>query len=168
MTTPLQRQTGASSGIRIIDADTHLTEPHDLWISRAPAAIRDRVPQVKMHNGVKSWLIDGDKVMGLKAHPNSAILKQGGKVRDLDHFLRLEFDDVHLGSSDIKARLQVMDEAGIYAQIVYPNILGFGGQTAAKADSNLRLASIQIYNDAMAEMQEQSGMRLIPMALLPW
>ena len=26
-------------GIRIIDADTHLSEPHDLWTKRAPAAI---------------------------------------------------------------------------------------------------------------------------------
>ena len=33
--------------IRVIDADTHLTEPHDLWTSHAPAAYRDRVPQVR-------------------------------------------------------------------------------------------------------------------------
>ncbi len=117
MTTAVQAQDATPSGIKIIDADTHLTEPHDMWISRAPASIRDRVPQVKMHNGDPSWVIDGDQVIGLKAHPNSAILKQGGKVRDLDSFLALEFDDVHLGSSDTQARLKVMDEAGIYAQI---------------------------------------------------
>jgi hypothetical protein len=26
--------------LKIIDADTHLTEPHDLWVKRAPAALR--------------------------------------------------------------------------------------------------------------------------------
>jgi len=158
----------AKSAIKVIDADTHLTEPHDMWIKRAPAAIRDRVPQVKMLNGVRSWVIDGDKLIGTGAHSSSSVLKQGGKVRDLDTFLKLQFEDVHLGSSDVKERIKVMDEAGIYAQIVYPNILGFGGQASAKVDPALRLSCVQIYNDAMAELQEESNQRLFPMALLPW
>ncbi|MET0589153.1 MAG: amidohydrolase family protein [Novosphingobium sp.] len=158
----------AKSIIKVIDADTHLTEPHDLWVKRAPASIRDRVPQVKMLNGIRSWVIDGDKSIGTGAHPNSSILKQGGKVRDLDKFLKLQFEDVHAGSSNVQERLKVMDEAGIYAQIVYPNILGFGGQASAKVDPELRLACVKIYNDAMAELQEESGQRLFPMALLPW
>ena len=111
-----------------MDAATQLTEPHDMWIKRAPAKVRDRVPQVKMLDGVRCWVIDGDKSIGTGAHPNSSVLKQGGKVRDLDKFLELQFEDVHLGSSNVKARLEVMDEAGIYAQIVYPHIPGFGGQ----------------------------------------
>jgi predicted TIM-barrel fold metal-dependent hydrolase len=158
----------AKSTLKIIDADTHLTEPHDMWVKRAPASIRDRVPQVKMLNGQRCWVIDGDKSIGTGAHPNSAIFKNGGKARDLDTFLSLQFEDVHPGSSSLKERLQVMDEAGIYAQIVYPNILGFGGQQAAKVDPELRLATVKIYNDAMAELQEESGQRLFPMALLPW
>ena len=158
----------AKSAIKIIDADTHLTEPHDMWIKRAPAKFRDRVPQVKLLDGIRSWVIDGDKSIGTGAHPNSSILKEGGKVRDLKQFLGLQFEDVHAGSSNVKERLKVMDEAGIYAQIVYPNILGFGGQASAKVDAELRLACVQIYNDAMAELQEESGQRLFPMALLPW
>jgi predicted TIM-barrel fold metal-dependent hydrolase len=168
MSTATLERPEARSTIKIIDADTHLTEPHDMWVKRAPAAIRDRVPQVKMLDGVRSWVIDGDKSIGTGAHPNSAIFKNGGKARDLATFLSLQFEDVHPGSSSLKERLQVMDEAGIYAQIVYPNILGFGGQQAAKVDPELRLATVQIYNDAMAELQEESGQRLFPMALLPW
>src|ERR1700742_1471803 len=96
------RETKRDSKLRIIDADTHLTEPHDMWVKRAPAKIRDRVPQVKMLNGVRCWVIDGDKSIGTGAHPNSAILKKGGKVRDLDKFLALQFEDVHIGSSSLK------------------------------------------------------------------
>ncbi len=158
----------AKSALKIIDADTHWTEPHDLWVQRAPASLRDRVPQVKLHDGQMSWVIDGNQSIGTGAHPNSAILKTGGKVRDLDKFLKLKFDDVHIGSSSVKERLAVMDEMGIYAQIVYPNILGFGGQASARVDPALRLACVQIYNDAAAELQESSGGRLFPMALLPW
>jgi uncharacterized protein len=165
MTTTLER---TKATVKVIDADTHLTEPHDLWTKRAPAALRERVPQVKMHDGKMSWVIDGDKSIGTGAHPSSAILKDGSKVRDLHQFLKLQFADVHLGSSQVKERLAVMDQVGIYAQIVYPNILGFGGQAAAKVDAPLRLSCTQIYNDAMAEIQHESGQRMFPMALLPW
>src|ERR1019366_7814043 len=155
----------AKASLKIIDADTHLTEPHDLWVRRAPAAWRDRVPQVKLLDGHMSWVIDGNKSIGTGAHPNSAILKGNHKVRSLDNFLKLKFSDVHLGSHSVKERLAVMDEAGIYAQIVYPNILGFGGQSAAKVDVELRQICGEIYNDAMAELQEESGGRLFPMAM---
>src|SRR3974377_22320 len=114
--------------LKIIDGDTHLTEPHDMWVKRAPAKWKERVPQVKMYNGQMSWVIDGDKSIGTGAHPSSAIRKDGRKVRTLDEFLKLTFADVHLGSSSVKERLAFMDEVGVYAQIVYPNILGFGGQ----------------------------------------
>ncbi len=30
--------------VRVIDADTHLTEAHDLWTKRAPAASRTGSP----------------------------------------------------------------------------------------------------------------------------
>ncbi len=163
-----RQQPKALSKIKIIDADTHLTEPHDLWTKRAPASLRDRVPQVKTKDGVRSWVIDGDKLIGRGAHPSSAIRKDGSKARTIDDFMKLEFEDVHLGSSDLTARLAVMDEIGVYAQIVYPNILGFGGQATAKVDPELRLASVQIFNDAMAEMQAESNGRFFPMALLPW
>ena len=35
-------------------------------------------------------------------------------------------------------------------------------------DPELRLISTQIYNDAMGEMQAESGDRLLSMAVLPW
>ena len=47
-------------GIAIIDADTHLTEPHDLWTSRAPREWADRVPQVRAVKGRSMWTIDGE------------------------------------------------------------------------------------------------------------
>jgi predicted TIM-barrel fold metal-dependent hydrolase len=46
--------------------------------------------------------------------------------------------------------------------------LGFGGQAAAKVDPELREVCVRIYNDAVAELQQDSGQRLFPMALLPW
>jgi predicted TIM-barrel fold metal-dependent hydrolase len=61
-----------------------------------------------------------------------------------------------------------MDSTGVAAQIAYPNVLGFGGQRGMMVDPDLRLLSTQLYNDAMAEMQAESGERIFPMALTPW
>jgi hypothetical protein len=151
---------------KVIDVDTHLTEPHDLWTRRASAKFKDRVPQVKVINGIESWVIDGDKLIGLGANPASCIKRDGSKFLGLD-FLKVSIRDVHPSSYSVRERLELMDETGVSAEVVYPNILGFGGQNAARVDDELRLASVQIFNDAMGEMQDESGQRMFPMALLP-
>jgi len=157
-------------GIKIIDVDTHFTEPHDLWLNRAPAALKDRVPQVKIVDaatGKKSWFIDGDKSIGFGATAVSTVLPDGSRSRGAQ-FINWTIDDVHPAAWHVGERLKVMDACNIQAQILYPNVLGFGGQEGAKVDSELRLVSVQIYNDAMADMQDESGQRIFPMAMLPW
>ena len=49
----------ALDGLRVIDADTHLTESHDLWTKRAPAKYQDRVPHVVDVEGKPMWYVDG-------------------------------------------------------------------------------------------------------------
>ena len=117
-------------GYSVIDADTHLTEPHDLWTKIAPEKYKDRVPQVKEFNGRMSWVIDGDKCIEFGASPHSTITKEGAKSLGYA-FINWTIDDCHAGSWRVKERLELMDSHGIGAQIVYPNLLGFGGQKAA-------------------------------------
>lgn len=152
-------------GFPIIDADTHITEPHDLWTSRAPAKYKNRVPQIRSVNGKPHWVIDEDKVIGTDMG-GSAVLRDGSKVGF--EYMDKKIGDIHRGAYDVKARLAFMDETGITAQIAYPNLLGFGGSNAQLVKSDIRLISTQIYNDAMAELQAQSGNRIFPMILLPW
>jgi predicted TIM-barrel fold metal-dependent hydrolase len=154
-------------GRKVIDVDTHLVEPHDLWTKRAPAKLKDRVPRVKVVNGVRSWVIDGDKILLQGAIPSSTVKRDGSKWPGLE-FIKHQIEEVHPSSYSIPERLQMMDATGIAAQILYPNILGFGGQHAVKVDGELRLASVEIFNDAMAEIQSESGQRIFPMAMLPW
>ena len=154
-------------GRKVIDVDTHLVEPHDLWIKRAPAKYKDRVPQVKVVDGVRSWVIDGDKVLLKGAIPASTVKRDGSKWPGLE-FIKHQFEEVHPASYSTAERVEMMDLMGVTAQILYPNILGFGGQNAVKVDEALRLVSVEIFNDAMAEMQRDSGERIFPMALIPW
>ncbi len=55
----------------------------------------------------------------------------------------------------------MMDEQGVWAHMVYPNTVGFGGQRfASVTDTGPRRLAVEIYNDAMADIQEESGGRL--------
>jgi hypothetical protein len=55
----VEMSAGWLNDLKIIHVDTHYTEPRDLWISRAPAAYRDRVPCVEMIDGQPTWVLDG-------------------------------------------------------------------------------------------------------------
>lgn len=152
--------------IKVVDADTHVSEWHDLWTSRAPRHLRHRVPQVRDDAEGFRWVIDGTQSLGAVCAA-SAVRKDGYKAVGAE-FLAWRNADVDPASYDLAARLERMDAEGIYAQIAYPNVLGFGGQKAMMVDPELRLLSTRIFNDAMAEMQAQSNDRIYPMALLPW
>jgi predicted TIM-barrel fold metal-dependent hydrolase len=154
------------TGLKVIDVDTHFSEPWDLWTSRAPASLKDRVPRVIRTGDDVRWVIDEDTFLAPKCG-FSAVMRDGGKAGGFSFFDRT-VEDAHEAASNGKARLKLMDEQGIHAQIVYPNLLGFGGQQGKNVAETLRLVSVQIFNDAMAEMQAESGDRILPMILLPW
>ena len=157
----------ALDGLRVVDADTHLTEAHDLWTSRAPAKYADRVPHVEEIDGRPMWIVDGAE-LGF-AGGGGVIDRDGGKGRALEALYEWTIDRIHAGAYDPKARLEVMDDSGIYAQVCFPNSIGLGGQGISDVvkDPELRLLCVQIYNDAMAEVQADSGNRLLPMPVLP-
>jgi predicted TIM-barrel fold metal-dependent hydrolase len=158
----------ALDGLRVIDADTHLTEAHDLWTKRAPAAYRDRVPQVKEGiDGRPTWIVDGNE-LGF-AGGGGVIARDGSKGRAAEALFEWTLDRIHVAAYDPKARLEIMDDSGIWAQVVFPNAIGLGGQglSSTVEDEPLRRLCIEIYNDAMAELQQESGNRLLPMPVLP-
>ena len=159
-------QLGLPDDVLVVDTDTHLTEPRDLWTARAPAKYADRVPRVEDVDGRPTWVFDG-LVMG-PAGGSSAVARDGGKLLGMS-FIGNSYDEVHQGAHDLEARLQVMDELGIWAQIVYPNTVGFGGQRFLdQQDETLRLLAVELFNDHQAEMQERSGNRMFGMAIMPW
>lgn len=155
-------------GIHVIDTDTHLSEPPDLWTSRAPAALRDRLPRiVEGDDGKRRWVIEDDIVIGMSAAA-SVVAPDGHKMYGLE-FLSHGVESVHAASYDPAARVAMMDAMGIHAQILYPNVAGFGNQNFLEvADEGLRITAVQIYNDFIAEYQETTGDRVFGMALMPW
>src|SRR3954447_6681943 len=164
----MYRSNAALPDVCVIDVDTHLTEPHDLWTSRAPKKFVDRVPHVEIVDGLSTWVVDDGAKLG-RALAASVIRKDKSKMLGAGEFFLKEIDEVHPAASTVGPRLEFMDELGIWAQIVYPNAVGFGGQGFGKIDDlELRNLCATIWNDAMAEMQEESGQRMFPMGIIPW
>ena len=152
--------------VRVVDADSHMTEQHDLWVKRAPAAYKDRVPHVEQFEGQPTWIIDG--VPCGRAGGGGVIDRQGHKFAFNESMEIWSIDEVHRAAWDPQERLRVLDECGIQAQVLFPNSLGIGGQNLQPIeDEALRLAVIEIYNDSRAELQAESNNRFLPMPVLP-
>jgi uncharacterized protein len=150
----------------IVDADSHWSEPADLFTARAPAALKDRVPHHEERDGVRVWVMD-DVTIG-NAGAGAVIGRDGKKAPSEIGLRKWHVEDTHAGAYDPTARIGVLDQFGIDAQVIYPSTIGLGGQGLQKVDDHdLKRATIQIYNDRQAEIQEQSGDRLLPMPLMP-
>jgi predicted TIM-barrel fold metal-dependent hydrolase len=157
----------ARSDLLVVDADTHLSEPWDLWTSRAPAKYKDRLPQVHEVDGVHQWIFDGTPVG--PAGAVSVIDPDLKKHLGWGFMAESHVDEVAAAASQVGPRLALMDQQRIWAHLVYPNAIGFGGQQLGSVgDLQLRHLAVQMFNEAMAELQADSGNRIFPMAVLPW
>ncbi|HEY0958561.1 MAG TPA: amidohydrolase family protein [Novosphingobium sp.] len=152
------------AGIKIVDTDTHITEAPDLFTSRAPAAFKDKVPQLKRVNGTDRWFV-GDRDFGTIG--GNVIRKDNNKLLGRLAFRTL--DEAHPGGWQMKERLQAMDDMGVWAQIGFQNSgVTQAGSLMSLGDPELALKIIEIYNDASADYQQQSNQRVFNMAHLPF
>ena len=146
----------------IIDVDTHITEVADLWIRRAPASMRDRVPRVGTDaRGRECWFVGKDRMapIGLTATAGRGDFKSPPEG----------YADMHPGAYDATARLAYMDSVGIWAMVLYPNVGGFGAQEFLKlGDPELMLTCVQIYNDWQTEWASADARRLLPITSIPF
>src|SRR5437868_5939271 len=98
---------GSNAGLKVIDADTHYSEPADLWVSRVPEKFREQVPhQVARPEGGHAWMVAGDQVLSPRAGAGSVILKDKSKVSLWDWNIEggSHVSEVHEASYDPAAR----------------------------------------------------------------
>ncbi len=145
----------------IIDADAHVQEPPDLWESRAPASIRERVPRVRHADDGDVWEFDGGKrvqPLGLTACAGLSFPQfrpQG-----------LRYDEIRPGMYRTADRLEDMDADGIWAQVLYPSVTLSGAKTYAD-DPELQRFCVRAYNEWMSEFCAPAGGRLIGQGIIP-
>jgi predicted TIM-barrel fold metal-dependent hydrolase len=147
----------------VIDADAHIAEPPDVFTTRVPRRYGSEVPRiVRNERGMDVWVM-GDRPISLVA--TSAIAGWS----DFPFSLPKRFEDAIPACSDASARLRYMDEAGIWAQVLYPNVAGFGSQGFLSSDDEtLKLLCVQAYNDFLHEWCSADPVRLIGVMALPF
>ncbi len=147
---------------RVIDTDTHITEPPDVWTSRVPKKWGEKIPHIKRVGGKDVWFV------GEKPSAPPGIVTMAGFDGTIPDF-RSTFEELPPSSYDAKARIAHMDAEGIWAQILYPNVGGFGsGAFLALQEPELMLACIRAYNDFLIDWTSEDPRRLIPVMATPF
>jgi predicted TIM-barrel fold metal-dependent hydrolase len=148
----------------VIDTDTHVIEPYDLWTSRLSVAKwGDEVPHVKWDEQKQedAWYFGDTRISG-----GASAAQAGWHQYPPEHPPTL--DVVDPATWDAAARLRKMDEFGIWAQVLYPNVAGFGtGRVLAMGDPELMLGCVRAYNDFLADYASADPRRFIPIMALP-
>jgi predicted TIM-barrel fold metal-dependent hydrolase len=152
----------ATTAYDIIDVDTHITEPPDVWTSRVPRRYVDRVPQVRRVAGADLWFL-GDEQIGAVGPTAPAGYAEAMPVTPLG------YDDIVPAAWIAEERVKLMDQRGVWAEVLYPNVAGFGGQKFLKlGDADLMLSCVRAYNDFQAEWASVAPERLIPTMATPF
>jgi predicted TIM-barrel fold metal-dependent hydrolase len=141
---------------RIIDADSHVNSPPDLYQSRVPAKYRARAPRLVEREGHDAWVVeDGEP------KPLTILSAAAGKTRDELRKRVIRFAEMLPGAYDPRARLEALDQDGIDAQALYGD-----GAMGAK-DPELRTVLCRAYNDWLAEFCQVAPERYLGLAVLP-
>ncbi len=154
----------AATSLRVIDADTHLTEPADLWTARIPERFRADAPQVRRHEATGTWRWTvGDRWCSLVGNYSMA------GWREYPPSCPPTLEEADPACYDAEARVAHMDANGIYAQVLYPNVIAFEGHAfMALKDEELKLACVRTYNDYQAEFASLAPHRFVTLAVLPF
>src|ERR1019366_1865174 len=102
----------------IIDSDSHVVEPRDLWSSRmSKKKWGDLIPEVRSVKGEgEFWFVRGQRLWDVNGAGVMVSDADGKPVRNADYpqFVNT-FDEMHPAEYDAKERVKVLDEYGIYA-----------------------------------------------------
>tara|TARA_R110001606_G_scaffold381211_1_gene542235 strand:+ start:19406 stop:20683 length:1278 start_codon:yes stop_codon:yes gene_type:complete len=159
----LNGTTELTKDIKIVDVDTHLSEPGDLWTARLPQSMKSKAPYIKRVGAMDYWHI-GDEIIS----PGAASVIDRNRNKTLGRLSLPTNDQIHPAASEVDARIKFMDDMGIWAQIAYPNSFASSSVSLLQwVDKEFAETLIKIYNDDRADFQKKSKNRIFPMALLP-
>jgi len=147
----------------LLDADSHVSEPLNLWQERLPVKYRDVAPHMETEYEGKPgawWFIEQDR------QPHNVILGFGANksLAELQELLKsFSYAGAHRGGWDPAQRVKDMDQDGVAGDVLYTT-LGF--RMFWIKDAGFQRACFQVYNDWLAEFCSYSPKRLKGLALI--
>ena len=145
---------------RVISSDDHVFEPVDLWISRAPAKFKDRMPHIESLDTGDWWYCDGHMVSSTGAG------SQAGMRFDDHSNIKgaTTVEQVRPGGWIPEEHIKDMDLDGIDVSIVFPTVGLDIYQNIPESD--LMSEIFRIYNDWVAEFCKAFPDRLKGIAMI--
>jgi len=144
----------------VVDADSHVLEPRDLWTTYLEPSFRDRAIRIEEHGGVESLVIADVPVL------SGSLAGLGGSHLDpMEAFTSgFKYEDGNPPASyDPHARVAMYDAQGITAGVVFPTI---GILPVPSDDEALKSAYCRAYNRWQAEFASVAPDRILPIASL--
>ena len=152
---------------KIVDADSHILEPPDLWVRYLEPELRDRAMCIKTDaQGLEYLEVDGKPASGVRGGMLSNIAGSGRT--DLEHFLTpgaVPFEEARrmaLPAADPDERVKWLDSEGSDMTFLYPSI-GLDWPQDCR-DPILAAAYTRAYNNWLLDFCSGHSDRLLPVA----
>ncbi|MGB2695647.1 MAG: amidohydrolase family protein [Dehalococcoidia bacterium] len=151
------------NGYALIDADTHIVEPPDIWKKHLPKAYQKYAPKlIKDHEGGDAW----QAATGGSPDPIGLVTTPGKRFEEFRWF-GVRYDEVRKACFNGKERIKDMDIDGVDAIVTFPperTIFRWLGQP----DEKVSLAGVDAYNEfALDEFAAADRSRIFPMYQIP-
>lgn len=147
----------------VVDMDSHVMEPPDLWLNYLEPRFRNRAIRIERdRDGTESLIVDGKPIL------SGRLAALGG----VEHDAIQTFTDPSLtyldgcprASYDTQARVQLLDEWGVDAGVVFPTI---GILWDKEDDPELAMAYARAYNNWQWDFASPARDRILPIAHVP-
>jgi len=151
-----------TSAQRVIDVDTHITEPPDTWTARMASKWGDAIPRIERVGEFDMWMVNGQPY---SKPGNTAMAGFDGTLPDGPK----TYEEMPRAAWDPRARAEFMDANGVQAQVLYPNLGGFGaGAWVDHGDLRFATEAVQAYNDFQVDFAAEAPGRFLPITSLPF
>lgn len=148
---------------KVVSADSHMTEPGDLWVERLDRKYRDDAPRV-----IKNEKPSGAPYIfvGPGIHPLTVagVFAAGRSGEALREHMKHGYEAARPSGWDPVERLKDQDLDGVVAEVLYSSL---GIVLFGLKDIELQKACLQVYNDWLAEFCAHSPNRLVGIGLYP-
>ena len=140
---------GLPAGTEVFSADNHISVAEDIFYDQFPDDLKEKAPRI--------WYEDGAYMVGRKG--------QTFLPGDFSRVL-MQYDDLAgAATNNIEARIRELHEDGVDKELAFPNaVLALFHYP----DKELRERVFRIYNEYMAELQEQSNGHFYGAGLINW
>lgn len=147
----------------VVDMDSHVLEPPDLWVNYLEPKYRDRAIRIERGaDGVEELVADGKTIL------RGRLAALGGVEHDaIETFTSRELsylDGCPAASYDTAARVALLDEWGVDAGVVFPTI---GILWDKEDDPELAMAWARAYNNWQWDFASPARDRILPIAQVP-